>query len=33
VQAWSSAVQPARQLANEFEAWLARPDPAQVQPL
>ena len=33
VQAWSSAVQAARQLANEFEAWLTRPDPAQVQPL
>ena len=33
VQAWSSAVQAARQLANEFEAWPARPDPAQVQPL
>jgi hypothetical protein len=33
VQAWSSAVQSARQLANEFEAWLTRPDPAQVQPL
>ncbi|NZA03477.1 hypothetical protein H0I39_20665 [Ottowia beijingensis] len=33
VQAWSSAVQAARQLADEFEAWPARPDPAQVQPL
>lgn len=33
VRAWRTAVQAARQLAEEFEAWLARPDPARVQPL
>jgi len=33
VQAWSQAVQMSRQLADEFQAWLDRPDPAQLQPL
>jgi len=33
VRAWSSAVQASRQLAEEFEAWLDRPDPTQLQPL
>ncbi|QTD47146.1 phospholipase [Ottowia testudinis] len=33
VQAWTSAVQAARQLADEFAAWLAQPEPARVQPL
>ncbi len=33
VQAWTTAVQAAGQLADEFEAWLRRPDAAQVQAL
>jgi hypothetical protein len=33
VQTWSRAVQMSQQLADEFQAWLERPDPAQVQPL
>ncbi len=33
VQAWSRAVQMSRQLADEFQAWLVRPDPSQLQPL
>ena len=33
VQAWSRAVQMSRQLAEEFQAWLERPDPARLQAL
>lgn len=33
VKAWSRAVQMSRQLADEFQAWLARPDLVQVRPL
>ena len=33
VKAWRTAVQASRQLADEFEAWLQRPDMSQVQPL
>lgn len=33
VRAWLAAVRAAQQLADEFEAWLARPDAALVQPL
>ena len=33
VRAWTIAVQAANQLADEFEAWLARPDPARLLPL
>ena len=33
VRTWSSAVAAACQLADEFQAWLERPDPARVQPL
>lgn len=33
VQAWSQAVQMSRQLADEFAAWLEKPDPAQVRAL
>ena len=33
VEAWSTSVQAARQLADEFEAWLAQPAAARVQPL
>ena len=33
VRAWTAAVQAAQQLADEFEAWLARPDPSRVAPL
>ena len=33
VQAWSRAVQMSRQLADEFQAWLAQPDLGQVRPL
>jgi len=32
-KAWRGATAAAQQLADEFEAWLARPDPAQVLPL
>lgn len=33
MKAWNGAVAASRQLADEFEAWLRRPDPDQVQPL
>ena len=33
VQAWTAAVQAAQQLADDFQAWLARPDASQVQPI
>lgn len=33
VKAWGRAVQMSRQLADEFQAWLARPDLGQVRPL
>ncbi len=33
VQVWNAAVSAAQQLADEFAAWLAQPDPARVQPL
>jgi hypothetical protein len=33
VKAWSRAVQMSRQLADEFQAWLARPDLGQVRPI
>ena len=33
MRVWKAAVQAAQQLADEFDAWLARPDLAQVQPL
>ena len=33
VQAWSTAVQQSGQLADEFQAWLERPDLRQVQAL
>jgi hypothetical protein len=33
VQAWSAATSASEQLADEFSAWLARPDMARVQPL
>ena len=33
VRAWTAAVQAAQQLADEFQAWLAQPDPARVRPL
>ncbi|MDO5625304.1 MAG: phospholipase [Pseudomonadota bacterium] len=33
VQAWTRSVQAARQLADEFEQWLAAPDMARVQAL
>ncbi len=33
VRAWSAAVQAAQQLADEFQSWLAQPDPSRVQPL
>ncbi len=33
VQAWRSATSASAQLADEFAAWLERPDMAQVQPL
>ncbi len=33
VQVWSRAVQMSQQLADEFQAWLERPDPAQLQAL
>ena len=33
VRTWTAAVRAAQQLADEFDAWLARPDVAQVQPL
>ncbi|MBU3739265.1 MAG: phospholipase [Rhodoferax sp.] len=33
VAAWSAAVSESRRLADEFQAWLARPDPGQLRPL
>lgn len=33
VQAWSRAASASQQLADEFNAWLQRPDPSQVRPL
>lgn len=33
VKAWSQAASAARQLADEFQTWLLRPDPALVKPL
>jgi hypothetical protein len=33
VKAWSQAAQMSRQLADEFQAWLARPNMTQVRPL
>ena len=33
VQAWQAASSASAQLADEFEAWLQRPDPALVHPL
>ncbi len=33
IQAWTAAAAASRQLADEFAAWLERPDPAKVEPL
>ena len=33
VKAWNAATSASGQLADEFEAWLLRPDPALLQPL
>ena len=33
VQAWTRAVRMSQQLADEFQAWLERPDPARLQAL
>ncbi|TSE38384.1 hypothetical protein Tfont_00212 [Tepidimonas fonticaldi] len=33
MQAWQTAVREAQRLADEFAAWLQRPDPARVEPL
>ena len=33
VQAWGTAVAASRQLADEWQAWLERPDPGQVLPI
>jgi hypothetical protein len=33
MKAWNTAVAASQQLADEFAAWLERPDPAQVAPL
>jgi hypothetical protein len=33
MKAWTTAVAASQQLADEFAAWLERPDPAQVLPL
>ncbi len=30
---WQAAVDASRQLAEEFEAWLERPDPSRIEPL
>jgi len=30
---WTTAVNAARQLADEFAQWLREPDPAQLRPL
>ena len=33
VKAWTTSVQAARQLADEFQAWLDKPDAARLTPL
>lgn len=33
MKAWNAAAAASRQLADEFAAWLERPDPARVEPL
>jgi hypothetical protein len=33
VKAWSAATSAAQQLADEFAAWLERPDPSRIEPL
>lgn len=33
VQVWRQAVQMSRQLADELQAWLERPDPSMIRPL
>lgn len=33
VRAWTTAVREAQRLADEFQAWLQRPDPSVVEPL
>ncbi len=33
IRIWNAAVQASQQLADEFAAWLERPDPACIQPL
>jgi hypothetical protein len=33
VRDWTAAVQASAQLADEFAAWLERPDPARVEAL
>ena len=33
VKAWTIAASASQQLADEFAAWLVRPDPSQVLPL
>ncbi|MBA2960795.1 MULTISPECIES: phospholipase [Ramlibacter] len=33
MRAWQAAASASRQLADEFQAWLAAPDPARVEPL
>lgn len=33
MRAWQTAVREAQRLADEFAAWLERPDPARVEPL
>ncbi len=33
MKVWQAAVAAATQLAEEFAAWLDRPDPARVEPL
>jgi len=33
VRAWTTAVQMAQQMADEWAAWLRRPDPKRVEPL
>jgi hypothetical protein len=33
VDVWTQAVDASRQLSEEFEAWLDKPDPSRVEPL
>jgi hypothetical protein len=33
IKAWTAAVSASKRLADEFQAWLARPDMARVDPL